>query len=197
MKRKSIGRGFVLGMLIGLFVSLSARGQETPPVSTTPESKQTEQVKPSTVKLSTGVGEILKMSKAGVSQGVIKTYIENSTIAYTLNADDIIALKEHGVSDELTTAMVKRGSTLRTQMDQASNVPAIPSVSLRSRRGGAFDPESYDYFQYYYLYPRTLAAANQRLYSYSGSFYDFPGYGYGYSGPMTFRAAPGYPFRHP
>ena len=45
---------------------------------------------------------------------------------------------------------------------------------------GALDPDSYHYFWYYHLYPRTLAAANQRLGNYGAPY----GYGFGYNGPF-------------
>lgn len=209
MKRKSVRRGFRLRMLAGLCVSLQVAAQETPGSSTTAESKQTEPAKSGAtankhegnksnsdgvVKLSTGVDEILKMVQAGVSAEVIRTYIENSPIAYNLNANDIIALKEHGVPDDLTKTMVKRGATLRGQVEQANNSTPVPPAGWRNQRA-TMDPESYDYFQYYYLYPRTLAAANQRLYGSPGGFYDYPFYGYGSYGPLLARPQSPFAFR--
>ena len=51
---------------------------------------------------------------------------------------------------------------------------------------GDLDPEGYDYFRHYYLYPRTLASANQRLWSsYPSSVY--PVYSFGCWSPRAFR----------
>ena len=132
----------------------------------------------STVQQPAGTEEILKMLQAGVSKEVLKAYIETAQVAPP-NAADLVALKERGAPDELALALVKRGAELTAQANQASASNATPAkvtgtVSFDElvaafRRGrfnsGNLDPESYDYFRYYYLYPRTLASANERLYS--------------------------------
>jgi hypothetical protein len=138
-------------------------------------------------KHSAGVDEILQMVQGGVSTEVIKDFIENSQVPYNLSADDIIALKSHSVQDDLTRAMIKRGAALMP----ASRAGKAPASSGNRARPAPLDPDSYDYFQYYYLYPRTLAAANQRLYSsYPYSSFGYSpysyGYGYGYYGPGPF-----------
>ena len=147
---------------------------------------------------SAGVDEILKMVQSGISTEVARLYIENSPIAYELSAADIIALKDHAVPDELVTAMIKRGAALKRQARQT--MMAIVNAATSSggnRRYGALDPEGYDYFQYYYLYPRTLAAANQRLFSPSPSFSRSAPYHYGYWGPVPFNPYPPSAFSHP
>jgi hypothetical protein len=106
--------------------------------------------------------------------------------------------EKRAVPDELTRAMVERGATLRTQVVQSSNLYGLPPVySGGNRRYGIFDPEGYDYFQYYYLYPRTLAYANQRLYAPYGSSFGFAPYAYGFYGPRPFHPLSPSAFRHP
>ncbi len=215
--RKSGGTAFLAGAFVGLLLPLFAAAQEAQVGSGSstpakmPEVKESESVKAaatqdkhddskpqpnadSAEKYSAGVDEVLKMMQAGVTTDVIKTYIENAPIAYTLSANDIIALKGHAVPDELTTAMVKRGAALRALLNQARAPNAVPpTFSIHNNRPyNVFGPESYDYFQYYYLYPRTLADANQRFFAPSSSFSSFApyGYGYGYYGPMPFQPLP-------
>ena len=151
----------------------------------------------------TGVDEILKMLQAGVSKEVMKTYIETAPVASPLSAADIVTLKEHGVPDDLTMALMKRGAELAAQASQAGASNAAPAkvsgttslealvAALRSGQfnAGRLDPEGYDYFRYYYLYPRTLASANERLFS-SPSSPAFPGYSFGYYPPWGFRPRP-------
>jgi hypothetical protein len=133
------------------------------------------------------------MVQGGVSMEVIKDFIENSRVPYNLNADDIISLKSHSVPDDLTRAMIKRGAALMP----ASRPGRGPADSGNRPRPAMLDPEGYDYFQYYYLYPRTLAAANQRLYSSYPSFgYSPYSYGYGYYGPAPFSPYGPTAFRH-
>jgi hypothetical protein len=165
-------------------------------VASMPDGKQLAPANASTAKPAAGVEQILQMVHAGVSKEVIKAYIESAPIAYELSAADIIALKNEGVPDELTTAIIKRGAELRTEVAQAN---AAQAARLGSpRRYGSYrglDPEGYDYFQYYYLYPRTLAAANQRLYSSSSTFTPYPAFGF--YGPSPFNPMPPYAFRRP
>ncbi len=167
-------------------------GPPSPPDSATPQPASSASVKPATAKAGqsetsgpgakspaqypAGVDELLKMVQAGVSKDVMKAYIETAQVASPLSAADIVALKEHAVPDDLTVALLKRGAELAAQANQAGPGTVAPAkvsgtislnelaAVLRSGQfnGGSLDPEGYDYFRYYYLYPRTLASANQR-----------------------------------
>jgi hypothetical protein len=221
MKQQLVGSGFIVGVLWGACMLLHAAAQDAqvgpaaPAASTAPGAGQGDPFKTAaapnkpddrkprsnaggTTNYSAGVNEILNMVQAGVSTEVIKTYIENSPVAYSLSAADVIALKEHAVPDELTTALMKRGATLRMQVPQsvALNATPLPYRGV-NRRSYRLDPESYDYFQYYYLYPRTLAAANQRFYSSDALSPGLAPYGYGFSGPPAFWPLPPSAFGHP
>ena len=212
MKQKLVGSGFMVGALLSACLCVYAMAQDAqdkPGTAVAPEVKPGDSPKSAAApanhdegkteangivdKHSTGVDEVLKMMKAGVSTEVIKTYIENSEIAYNLSGADIIALKEHAVPDELATAMVKRGAALRGQGAQAGNLTLAAIGNNRSYR--PLDPESYDYFQYYYLYPRTLASANQRLYSVNPPSFGYRPYSYGFYGPAPFHPLPPSAFR--
>jgi hypothetical protein len=58
------------------------------------------------VKLPYGVEDVLKMSKAQVSDDVISTYIQNTGTIYSLGPNDIVYLKEQGVSDRIVNTML-------------------------------------------------------------------------------------------
>jgi hypothetical protein len=142
------------------------------------------------------IADILKMLDAGVSKEVVKVFIENSTVPYEAAPADLIALKERGVSDEIAMAIMKRSAELKAQASQtppanAAVTPAQPPVvNVVSRR---LDPESYDYFEHYYLFPRTLASVNQTL-GYRPSPFGYGGYypgAYGY--PRRFYPRGGVP----
>ena len=116
--------------------------------------------------LSNGIAEILQLIEAGVSNELLEAFIESSPVAYQLSAGDVIALKQKGVSDSITVALLKHGSKLRATAPvqtpgQAASVQK-PLVRYRPAPMG-LDPDSYEYFQYYYLHPRTLASVYQRL----------------------------------
>jgi hypothetical protein len=214
MKQHSAAIQFLVGVFAGPLVALLTSAQEAQLGSTSATNSATPAIRQSdsvdalaapgkrdndgtqvsgggTVKFSAGMDEVIKMIHAGVATDVIKTYIENSSVAYNLSADEIIALKERGVPDELTTAMVKRGGELRQLVHQAPTHNASPpAFSVGNHHYNVFGPESYDYFQYYYLYPRTLADANQRLFSPYGSSSGFYPYSYGYYGPLPYQPLP-------
>jgi hypothetical protein len=186
-----------------------ATPQVTSSASTKPvkaEAGQSEPAEPHAASLTqhqSGIDEILKMVQAGVSKDVMKTYIESTQVASHLSAADIVTLKEHSVPDDVTVALIKRSAELTAQASQAGSTNTAPAkssgtISLDAlvaaiRRGqfssGQLDPEGYDYFRYYYLYPRTLASANERLFSSPGYPVYLP-YSRGYYSPWGFRPGP-------
>ena len=58
------------------------------------------------VKLSYGVEDVLKLSRAQVSEDVITTYIKNTGTIYDLKPKEIVYLKEQGVSDRIINTMM-------------------------------------------------------------------------------------------
>jgi len=58
------------------------------------------------VKLSYGVDDVLKLSRAQVSEDVITTYIRNTGTIYDLKPKEIVYLKEQGVSDRIINTMM-------------------------------------------------------------------------------------------
>jgi len=56
--------------------------------------------------LTYGVPQILQLSQAKVTDDVIVAYIHNSGNSYSLNADQIIYLRQKGISDKVLTAML-------------------------------------------------------------------------------------------
>ena len=149
--------------------------------------------------LSGGIVEILKMMDAKVSPEVIKAYVETTSMASSPSAADIVALKAHAVPDDITTALMKRSAAVREQSRQAgvdsaaqgtAPVAAKPGTAAYTRSYG-LDPESYEYFQYYHLHPRTLSSVYQRLSPY------YP-HSYGYNPPLPYGPYPpgGYSYHH-
>ena len=140
--------------------------------------------------LSPAVVEILKLIQARVSTEVIRTYIEACPVTGPLSAADVIVLKDNSVTDDLITALLKRGAGLKSQPAQgpataapspAETRPATPRIAY-----AGLGPESYDFWWYHYAYPRALASANQRLFfggapGFGWSFYP---YGYYYPRPL-------------
>src|SRR5437667_385631 len=87
--------GVVIGLPLLIFAPASSRAVTAVAPDAT-EEKPAARTAP-TMQYSAGIGDILKMVAAKVDAEVVKAYIKNSPIPYTLNASEIIALKEHGV----------------------------------------------------------------------------------------------------
>ncbi len=58
--------------------------------------------------LASGVPQILQLAQAKVSDDTIIAYIKNSGNRYGLNADQIIYLRQQGISDAVLTAMLNQ-----------------------------------------------------------------------------------------
>lgn len=86
-------------------VSFNAAGQ-------TPAPATTETATPA--KLPYGVEDVLKLSRAQISEDVTVNFIRNSGTIYNLAPTDIVYLRNQGVSD----------GVINTMLDQRKNVPA-------------------------------------------------------------------------
>jgi len=73
--------------------------------------------------LAYGVSEILRLKQAEVGDDTIIAYIKNSGTSYGLNADQIIYLRQEGVSDAVV-------STMLNQPKPGAAVATLPTVAL-------------------------------------------------------------------
>src|ERR1035441_4211238 len=62
--------------------------------------------------LSYGVPQVLQLVQAKVSDGIIVSYVQNSGTIYSLNAGEIVYLKQQGVSDPVLSVMLNQRSRL-------------------------------------------------------------------------------------
>jgi hypothetical protein len=75
--------------------------------------------------LPSNTSEVIKLSKAGVGDAVVLAYVRSSRYPYHLKADEVLQLKDAGVSSEIITAMLNHdGDLLKQSTGQASNPPA-------------------------------------------------------------------------
>lgn len=160
----------VLWTVCALVVSwaLTAAAQESsatanPPTTAVQQPQGPATNQPAGEPVSGGVGDIVRMADAGVSVEVIKTYVETSPTAFQPTEADIIALKKHNVPNEIATLLLKRGAQARTVLAKSRSDALDHALSTKRLTSGGLDPESYDYFRYYYLQPRAMASAYQRL----------------------------------
>lgn len=164
--------------------------KDTSTVKPTSEAAPDEPTRTALERHSPSIDAILQMVEGGVSTNVIKSYVESSLIPFDPTPADLLALKKHGVSDEITEAIIKRGVQLREQVQQVR--AAAPPPSLPAANAG-FDPEGYDFWWYHYAYPRTLASIDQRMGSFASpyAYWDYhpfalrPSFALAYSYPPT------------
>jgi hypothetical protein len=81
--------------------------------------------------LSPALQEVVKLAQAHLGDDVITAYIKNSGASYALSADDIVYLKAEGVSQNVISLLLQRGSASAPMAPSgtASAPPPPPSQS--------------------------------------------------------------------
>lgn len=81
-------------------------------------------------KLPYGVEDILKLSRAQVSEDVIVNFVQNSGTVYNLSSNDIVYLRQEGVSNTVINAMLeKRKKALDASQSQVASAPPAPAAT--------------------------------------------------------------------
>jgi hypothetical protein len=136
------------------------------------------------LKIPSPLEEITQLSKSGVGDPVVLTYIKNSDRSYNLNAQDIINLRNQGVSAEVTSALIRRGAEVRQaaaaayqqqqQQTEAASVAAAPTYQTAPAETVVVTPAPV----VYYTRPASTVSV-----TYFGS----PGYNYNSSCYPSYR----------
>jgi hypothetical protein len=79
--------------------------------------------------LSPGLQEVIKLTKAHMTDDVIMSYIRNSGSGYNLSADDILYLNTQGVSQPVISALLQAKPTAQPPGPTPYNPPAQPLPS--------------------------------------------------------------------
>jgi len=186
MKNSSALLPVVIATLTGVTLLLSARHENTPaadspatppiPVSSPEESviastgQRAEVAGPAATakpgKLSYGLDEIAKMVEAGVPPEVVEAFIDNSTIAYAPNAEDVVRLHKLGASSRVVAAVIRHGGRLREQgirefkESQATLSQPAPQGMAAAITPAVYapsvQPASITYNNYAYAYPAAV-----------------------------------------
>lgn len=163
-----------------LTVGLCVAWAQSNPLLAAGASKATETHNSGQAKLSWGLDDIVKLSKAGVDETVILTYIKNSGVGYNPTAQDLIQLRELGVSSLVTAALMQRGGEVR----QAATVEAQKQAQAAAPAAANAQPAPV------YAAPATYVAPASTV-----TYIGYPRYSYTYGGycPPTYYSAPYYP----
>src|SRR6267378_3661769 len=73
--------------------------------------------------ISPAAAEVIKLASSGVADDVILAYINNSQGSFELSANEVLYLKDLGISSQVVTAMINRDTTLRGQIAQNAPPP--------------------------------------------------------------------------
>jgi uncharacterized membrane protein YgcG len=126
-----------------------------------------------------GVPQVLQLVQAKVSDGIIVSYIQNSGTIYSLNAGEIVYLKQQGVSDPVLNAMLNQRSRLTGSTEPAAMTASATTASAQTYATAA---PTTTYVQSapsstVYVIPDT------QTYQYDAWYYGgYPYYGYPYYG---------------
>jgi len=126
------------------------------------------------VQLSYGVAQIIQLSKANVSEGTIISYIQNSGSSYGLDANQIVYLKQEGVSDAVINTMLNQPRPVAQAADQTAP-PQNPSSAVAQPVAASVQTIPSSTVSVYYV-PNTQAST---YYAASTAPYYYYPYGYG------------------
>jgi hypothetical protein len=148
------------------------------------------------------VSDVVKMNNAGISQDVIANYVRNTDARSTLSADDIIYLRDQGISTGLITVMIQHGAVAQSAPTaQTVPMPATPAPAPTYAQYPAEAAPDYSAYQQqpdvnynYYSYPNYGYSTPYWYWNYYYPYYPvwyYP-YRYWYGGRYGFRYGSGY-----
>ncbi len=68
---------------------------------------------PEKLRISQPLSEVIRLARSGVDEGVILTYVTNSSAMFTLGAEEIVYLNDLGINSSVITAMMQRDQSLK------------------------------------------------------------------------------------
>lgn len=84
-----------------------------------------EPVTPQNLRVSQALGDVIHLAQSGVEETIILTYVTNSPAAFLLGAEEIVYLKDLGVSSGVITSMMQRDQVLKQQWGIAGQPAAV------------------------------------------------------------------------
>src|ERR1041385_4946019 len=104
-------------------LSLPLLSGNAQPPSTSASASAAQGQTPAAPAVSPAVSEVLRLAESGVSEDVVLAYINNSPSGFNLTSDQILYVRDVGLSSQVITAMLNRDAALRTQPQPSQPVP--------------------------------------------------------------------------
>lgn len=187
----------VCGTLAGLNpFSVAAQTANPPPKGETEtilpltlaKTDATEANKP--VQLSWGLDDIAKLSTAKVDESVILAFVENSETAYNPTAQDIVQLRELGVSAQVITALMRHGEGLRQTARESQKQVQAEHATVTATANT--QPATV-----YHVPAASEAPVSTVTYIGYPRYYSYPDYNYGYGYPNSYYYPRYYAYGYP
>jgi len=177
----------LLSLICGCASALTVLANPTVSASVSDNVSSSSQYAPA---YSGSINDVVKLSHSGVDQSVVLEFVKNSNGPFHPSADEIIRLRDEGVSSPVITAMLQRDGELRTQAPQAPAYNYAQSGYGQSAQPAPAQPAA-DYTD---AQPAYSAPASTVVYSYpSYPVYNYPTYYGGYYYPSYYSGYyPGY-----
>jgi len=190
MKTFKIPNWYAAGIILALLMCGSngraASDSNSAQTANTPGTSAQQPSEP--VKLSSAAEDILKLSRAKISDDVTVAFVQNSRHVYPLSASEIIYLREKGVSDRVIRTMLSQTQRLAQTAAQKPAPAAVAAPAPDAAQAAAPQyvtapaPASSVYVipdstSYVYDYPWYYSS-----YYYSPWYYPYYGYRYCYPG---------------
>jgi hypothetical protein len=175
-----------IGLAVMVIVGADAQAQTQLPSAAPAEVAASPAAPAASVKLPYGVEDIIKLGRAQVNDDIIVKYIQGSGTIYTLGPQEIVRLRDQGVSDRVVTAMLdqRRPAPQSTAGAPSVSAPTLPPAPAYPEPAPAYaqglppgtqpGPASVPQSTVYVIpYPQATYA----YYGYPGAYY----YPYSYS----------------
>jgi hypothetical protein len=186
MKTKNWQKMAAAAALAGLALSVStALAQDSSARNTVPPAA----VNASVPQLSSGVSQIVQLAQAKIGDDTIIAYIKNSRNSYGLTADQIIYLRQQGISEAVLTAMLNQPGPGVAVAAPATPAPPPMAASTPATASGSTATVAPTV-----TYVQTVPAASYYYQPYYPYYYNQPYYypAYGWYPPVSLSFAWGW-----
>ena len=165
-------------------VALSTTAQTAAPSSAAPSIPAATDAAP--VKLPYGAEDVLKLSRAQVSEDVTLNFIHNSGTIYNLAPKDIVYLRNEGVSDRVINTMLDQRKNVPAEMAAQSapaSAPTAPQAPVYQDANAAAVAQASAQYAPTYVQPAPVYVQPEPTYTPASTVYVIPysSSGYGYS----------------
>jgi hypothetical protein len=174
-------------VLLAIFAG-NAVAQNSPTSSVTQPAVASQSAPP---RLSYGVPQVLQLVQAKVGDDTIVAFIQNSGTIYTLDASQIIYLRQQGVSDSVVTAMLNQRKNVTASAAQTAPPQNYSSDANATQTSTAVAQPTVTYVQTVpqssvYVIPDTQTYNYDAYYAYYHQPYYYPYYTYPYPVSLSF-----------